>query len=252
MGERRDNWMEVIQEFDLDIKPAKKVKGQGLCKMVVEAQGLINAEEPGWENKLSLWCGEALYVPPEKESWYENLSYLLHHGTCLENLNPRERRALKLKSVQYRLINSILFYINYDGVLLICIEQDDVGNIMREPHDGPLGGNFVRETMTHKILRASYYWPILFRDTHAYARKCNACQVSDGREKRGVVLLQPMTISRPFEQWGMYVIGEIIPNSSKQHKYILTSIYYFRRWTKAIPLTHVNEKVVIQFLEQQL
>jgi hypothetical protein len=44
--------------------------------------------------------------PPGQESWYEKLTYLLHHGTCLENLNPRERRALGLKSTQYRLINS--------------------------------------------------------------------------------------------------------------------------------------------------
>jgi hypothetical protein len=30
MGERRGNWMAVVQEFDLDIKPVKLVKGQGL------------------------------------------------------------------------------------------------------------------------------------------------------------------------------------------------------------------------------
>jgi hypothetical protein len=38
MGERRGNWMAVVQEFDLDIKPTKLLKGQGLCKLVVEAQ----------------------------------------------------------------------------------------------------------------------------------------------------------------------------------------------------------------------
>ena len=37
MGERRGNWMAIVQEFDLDIKPAKLVKGQGLCKLEVEA-----------------------------------------------------------------------------------------------------------------------------------------------------------------------------------------------------------------------
>jgi hypothetical protein len=57
---------------------------------------------------------------------------------------------------------------------------------------------------------------------------------------------------RPFEQWGIYVIGEINTNSSKQHKYILETTYYFTIWSKVIPLTHVNEKVVIQFLEQHL
>jgi hypothetical protein len=40
-------------------------------------------------------------------------------------------------------------------------------------------------------------------------------------------------------------------SSSKQHRYILTSIDYFTKWEGVIPLTHVNEKVVIQFIEQQ-
>jgi hypothetical protein len=131
MGERRGNWMEVVQEFDLDIKPAKLVKGQGLCKLAVEAQDQVN-EDPGWENELELWCGEASYVSLGKESWYEKLTYLLHHGTCLENLNPRERRALRLKSAQYRLINSMLFRVNYDGVLLRCLERDDA----RQSYEG--------------------------------------------------------------------------------------------------------------------
>jgi len=59
-------------------------------------------------------------------------------------------------------------------------------------------------------------------------------------------------ISRPFEQWGIYIIGEKNPNSSKQHKYILTTTDYFIMWSEAIPLTHINEKVVIQFLEQHI
>jgi hypothetical protein len=37
MGERRGNWMAVVQEFDIDIKLAKLVKGQVLCKLAVES-----------------------------------------------------------------------------------------------------------------------------------------------------------------------------------------------------------------------
>ena len=51
--------MAFIQEFDLDIKPDKIVKGQGLCKLAVEAQYLINAEDSRWENELSLWYIES-------------------------------------------------------------------------------------------------------------------------------------------------------------------------------------------------
>jgi hypothetical protein len=55
--------MEVVQEFDLDIKPAKLVKGQGLCKLGDEAKDQVN-EYPRWENELTLWCGETSYVSP--------------------------------------------------------------------------------------------------------------------------------------------------------------------------------------------
>jgi hypothetical protein len=72
--------MEIVQEFDLDIKPTKLVKGQGLCKLEVEAQDQVN-EDPKWENELALWCVKDSYVSPGQESWYEKLTYLLHHGT---------------------------------------------------------------------------------------------------------------------------------------------------------------------------
>jgi hypothetical protein len=53
------------------------------------------------------------------------ISYLLHHGICPENLNPREKRSLRLKYAKYHLINSLIFHVNYDGVLLICLEHED-------------------------------------------------------------------------------------------------------------------------------
>jgi hypothetical protein len=143
---------------------------------------------------LALWCGEASYISPGQESWYEKLTYPLHHGTCPENLNPRERRGLRLKSTQYRLLNSILFCVNYDGVLLRCIEREDVEKVLKELHDGPAGKHFARNTTTYKIPRANYYWPTLLRDSHTYARNYKTCQISVGREKRATVPLQPMAI----------------------------------------------------------
>jgi hypothetical protein len=177
MGEIRGNWMVVVQEFDLDIKSAKLVKGQGLCKLVAEAQDQVN-EDSRWENELALWCSEDLYVPPRHESWYGKLIYLLLHRTCPENLNPKERRALRMKSTQYRFINSVLFHVNYDWALLICLKCEDIDKVPKELNDGPMGGHFVGNTNTHKIVRADYYWLTLFRDAHTYTRNCKTCQIS--------------------------------------------------------------------------
>jgi hypothetical protein len=50
----------------------------------------------------------------------------------------------------------MLFLMNYDGVLLRCLEKDDAENVLKELHDGPIGGTFAGETATHKILMAIY------------------------------------------------------------------------------------------------
>jgi hypothetical protein len=146
----------------------------------------------------------------------------------------------------------VLLCVNYDGVLLRCLEREDADKVLKEHHDGPVGGHFVGNTTTRKILRVEYYWLTLFRYSHTYERNCKTCQMSMEREKREVFPLQPMAISIPFEQCGLDVIGGIILISSKQHKYILTTTSYFTKWEEAVPLTHVNEKVVIQFIEKQL
>jgi hypothetical protein len=100
--------MIVIQEFDLEIKPANIVRGQGLCKLVAESQDSIGPGESGWENELFVCSNEILFVPANNDSWYSDLSYFLYHGTCPDHLNSKEKRVLQLKSSQYHLIN--LFY----------------------------------------------------------------------------------------------------------------------------------------------
>jgi hypothetical protein len=107
----------------------------------------------------------------------------------------------------------VLFRVNYDGVLLRCLEHEDADKVLKEIHDGPGGGHFIGNTTAHKILRAGYYWPTLFKDAHTYARNCKNCQISTRREKRETVPLQPTVVSRPFEQWGLDIIGEITLSS---------------------------------------
>ena len=96
-------------------------------------------------------------------------------------------------------------------------------------HDGPAGRHFSEDTTAHKILRAGYYWPTLFKDAHAHVRKCDICQRCGGRQVKAAGPLNPVMITEPFEQWGMDIIGEIKPNYSLQHKYILMATDYFTR-----------------------
>ena len=86
--------------------------------------------------------------------------------------------------------------------------------VMTDLHDRPVGGKFSGDTTAHKILRAGYYWPMLFKDAHAHVRKCYICQRCSGRQAKAAAPLKPVMITELFKQWGLDIIGEIEPNSS--------------------------------------
>lgn len=121
---------------------------------------------------------------------------------------------------------------------------------MHELHDGPARGHFGGNTTTHKILHAGYYCPTLFKDAHQYASKWKVCQSASRRQRKLAFPLQPVNIEQPFEKWGLDIISQIVPNSSKQDKYFLTSTYYFTKWVEGIPLKVANSENIIEFIDQ--
>eukprot|EP00253_Pinus_taeda_P003866 PITA_03866 len=188
----------------------------------------------------------------DSESQYTNLIFHLKNGYLPPEFNYRNKRALRLKSKHYEIIDNVLFRRNYDFVLLRCLEKSKAQTVLQELQDGPAGGHFRGDTTAHKILHVGYYWPTLFKDTHEYVRKCKIFQTASGRQRKPAFPLQPVNIEQPFEQWGLDIIGEIVPHSSKQHRYILTATDYFTKWVEAIPLKVANSDVIIEFIDHNI
>lgn len=242
VGEKRANWITSLQEYNLEIKPSNIVRGQGFCKMLAGASQI--PEVPSEEVQLyevSLNSAESLYA---------DIIYYLKNGYALSHLDHTKKRDMRLKAKQYQLINDVLFRKNYDSVLLRCLEKTEAEKVLQELHDGPAGKHYAGDATAHKILRVGYYWPTLFKDSHSYVRKCQVCQTTAGRKKKPPLPLQPVNIEQPFSQWGLDIIGEIVPHSSKQHRYILTTTDYFTKWVEAVPLKTTNSENIIEFIDQ--
>ena len=170
-----------------------------------------------WEDEVGVNLIDVCPIVIAPESWYKDLVYYLQQGYPPEHWSSKQRRELRSNSSPYQIMDGVLFKKNYDGVFLRCLEREDASKIVIELHDEPAGGNYSGDTIAHKILRAGYYWQTLFKYSHAYARKCDVCQRSGGKLLKAAGSLQPVTISDPFEQWGINVIGEINMNYSLQH-----------------------------------
>jgi hypothetical protein len=103
-------------------------------------------------NQNLICCAQNLVSP-----WYDDIRHYLQHGSAPRHLDPPKRRALRLKSASFHLVNGILFRQNFDGVLMRCLEKDEAEKVLLELHAGEAGGHFGGDTTAHKVLRVGYY-----------------------------------------------------------------------------------------------
>ena len=64
--------------------------------------------------------------------------------------------------------------------------------------------------------------------------------------------MNPIIKSWPFRGWGIDLIGQIYPPSSKIHKFILVATDYFTKWVEAIPLKIVTSREMIEFVKEHI
>jgi hypothetical protein len=226
-----------IQEYDIDIKTLNAIKGQVLCKIIVNGDSI--------NGMISISIREPL-VDLE---WYRDIIFYLRSGQFPVTMNSKERRRLKMKANQYVLIVEILFKINYYSILLRCIYENQSQELIREFHEGICGGNFSPTATTHRIIRFGFYWPSMFKDSYAMIMKCVSCQQCLGKMKRSVMLLQPVIVEQFFSQWRLDVVRTINLKSSKGNMYILMDTYYFMKWIETVALNKVYYEELIKFLK---
>ena len=64
--------------------------------------------------------------------------------------------------------------------------------------------------------------------------------------------MNPIIKPWPFREWGIDLIGQIYPPSSKNHKFILVATEYFTKWVEVIPLKTVTSKEMIEFVKEHI
>lgn len=158
-----------IQEYKLELKLENIVIGQGLCKLANENKYKELTNELGWEDELVVFTCEVLFTFSKEDSWYANMKHFFNHGSFHNHFTHKGRREFILKSPQYTLINDILSRRNHDGVLLIFLEKEDAHKVLKDLHDGLVGGHYARETTPEIFLRDGYYFHTLFK--HAHTKK---------------------------------------------------------------------------------
>lgn len=128
---KRGKWIAVILEYDIEIKPTKLIKGQGLAKEMAESY--FNALDI---NMVFAFDDlEEPVTPPIDEAYlnsplHGNLLYVVFNLNAHPGLSKTKARFLKLKAIKFCIVNGVLYWKYVGGVLLRCLLKDDHDKVM--------------------------------------------------------------------------------------------------------------------------
>lgn len=82
----RGAWIAKVQEYDIEIKPTKLVRGNALCRALVEDQQVEEEDTP------------KVFMVRLQDPWFSNIAYFLTYGDYPDGLTAKKRRDLKKRS----------------------------------------------------------------------------------------------------------------------------------------------------------
>jgi hypothetical protein len=170
----------------------------------------------------------------------------------LKDPSRKVSRKLRYKAKKFVLLDDNLFYKSLDGVLLRCLGPEEAKRMMSEVHDGICGAHQSAYRMKWVIRQAGCFWPMILEDCFEYYKGCQDCQRCGNIQRVPASALNPIIKPWPFRGWGIDLIGQINPPSSKGHKFVLLATDYFTKWVEAIPLKKVTSENMVEFVKEHI
>jgi hypothetical protein len=146
---RRGRWLAKIQEFDLEVKPTKLVKGQGLERLLAEsnfrALGINNFESHDFLLDIEEIDDRAPIIQIEDKfsssGWYHDIFTYLLTLQCPNDMTPYKTRSLKLHAIKYCIVDGKIYLKDPLGFLLCCLTESETNSVIDKFHEEICEGN---------------------------------------------------------------------------------------------------------------
>ncbi|KAK1628906.1 hypothetical protein QYE76_003221 [Lolium multiflorum] len=272
---RLGKWMFALSEFEIRYQPAKAVKGQALADLIAErintdvAALSVRAWAMFFDGSVCEdGCGiGVLLVSPrgatysfsikladpctnnvaEYEAICKGMKLLLEAGAEAVEIFGDSKLVISQLTEEYKCESESLFpfwiqcrelmaqFRTLEGLLLKCLGSAESNRLLHEVHEGACGTHQSAHKMKWLIRRSGFYWPTMLEDCFQYYKGCQACQKFGSIQMVPASAMNPIIKPWPFRGWGMDMIGEIHPSSSKGHRWVLAITDYFTKWVEAVP-----------------
>lgn len=254
-SKRLARWIAEFQQYRLSIryrKGSENIVADAISRrpdLTGDTPANISLERPVWNARLN--TTSAVRGVPE-EDWLAATIRFLEDGT--ESNDRATAQAVKkfATNLSFRNtpisarappeVNRQLIYTHDDGVVSPYIEPPFRDDLLTNTHQefGHLGFPGM-----NRIVRPRGWWPSLRTDMETVVRACPNCQVAQGSRKsleREAAQHMVTKGLRPFERWGIDLIGRL-PTTLNGNRWIITAIDYATGWPVARAVPDATEEV---------
>jgi hypothetical protein len=167
---------------------------------------------------------------------------------CIRDPGRTMNKKVKRQVLKYTSLDNDLYRRTIDDVLLKCLGEEQAKVAIREVHDEICGAYQSANKMNWLLQRLAFYWPTMMDGCVKYQKGCEVCQRFRNIHLASAGVMNSIVKLWSFRGWGLDFIGEVHPESSKGHRFILVATDYFTKWTKAVPLRNMTHREVISFV----
>jgi hypothetical protein len=162
-----------------------------------------------------------------------------------------EQRYIFHQEKNYLIIDDTLYRFHVDSILHSCVTDEEEKFVLNESNNGACGGHLSGLVKTQKILHTKYFWPTIFKDCIEVVKKFHQCQIFTRKKHTHPASLFPIIIVNPFTKWGVDFMT-CHPPSTREHRYIILVIDYFRKWAEAMPTFFSDGEIITFFIFNQV
>ena len=192
--------------------------------------------------------------PPQTPDCLKNIKQLQKDDKYIHDRFECIRAGIDLPD--YIIEDDLLYHIMPVGRgdkasrLQLVIPESIKRVVLEHIHCSMFGAGHFGADKTYDCLRARYFWPNMYKETHEFVARCDLCNERKRRFKTAPIMSMPVP-NYPFEIIGIDICGPFT-ETEDGNIYVLTIIDHFSGWPEAFAMQNKSTISVARILLNEI